>query len=69
MYHNNIGGTLKIHLCPSHIGHVLRLPGAVSPDVLHFAPLWITLTVAEVDGTENWGHLYYIIPARPKQHR
>ena len=28
---NNIVGTLMIHLCPSHIGHVLRLPGSVSP--------------------------------------
>ena len=25
VYHNNIVGTLKIHLCPSHIGQVLRL--------------------------------------------
>ena len=54
MYHNNIVGTLKIHLCPSHIWQVLRLPGAVSPDVLRFASLLITLTVPEVVGTENW---------------
>ena len=33
---------------------MLRLPGAVSPDVLHFASLPITLTVQEVVGTENW---------------
>ena len=33
VYHNNIVGTLKIHLGPTHIGHVLRLPGADSPDV------------------------------------
>ena len=46
-------GTLKIHLCLSHIGQVLRLPGAVSPDVLLFASLRITLTVSEVVGTEN----------------
>ena len=32
-YHNNIVGTLKIHLGPTHIGHVVRLPGADSPDV------------------------------------
>ena len=31
----------------------LRLPGAVSPDMLHFASLRITLTVPEVVGTEN----------------
>ena len=31
--YNNIVGSLKIHLCPSYIGQVLRLPGAVSPDV------------------------------------
>ena len=31
VYHNNIVGTLKIHLCASHVGQVLRLPGAVSP--------------------------------------
>ena len=55
VYHNNtIVGTLRIHLCPSHIRHVLRLPGAVSPDVLRFASLQITLTVLEVVGTENW---------------
>ena len=55
VYHNNIVGTLKIHLCPSHIGQLLRLADAVNPDVLRFAPLlWITLTVPEVDGTENW---------------
>ena len=36
VYHNDIVGTLKMHLCPSHIGQVLRLAGAVSPDVLHF---------------------------------
>ena len=53
VHHNNIVGTLKIHLCPLHIGHVLRLPGAVSPDVLRFAFLQITLTVPEVVGTEN----------------
>ena len=53
MYHNNIVGTLKIHLCPSHIAHVLRLPGVVNPDVLRFASLRITLTVTEVVGIEN----------------
>ena len=54
VYHNNIVDTLKIYLCPSHIGHVLRLPGVVSPDVLHNASLRITLTVPEVVGIENW---------------
>ena len=54
VYHNNIVQTLTIHLCSSHIGQVLRLSGAVSPDVLHFAALRITLTVPEVVGTENW---------------
>ena len=49
MYYNNIMDTLKLHLCPSHIG----LPGAVSPDVLHNASLWIILTVPEVLDTEN----------------
>ena len=53
VYHNNIVGTLKIHLCPSHIGQVLRLPGAVSLDVLHFASIQMTLTVPEVVSTEN----------------
>ena len=47
VYHNNIVGTLRIHLCPSHIGYVLRLPGAVSPDVLLFVCIppdykWVT---------------------------
>ena len=51
---NTIVGTLKIYLCPLHIGLVLGLPGAVNPDVLHFAFLLITLTVPEVVGTEIW---------------
>ena len=51
--HKKIVGMLKIHLGPSHIGHVLRLPGAVSPDVLHNVSLRIALTVSEVVGTEN----------------
>ena len=42
--HNN--GMFKIHLC-------LRLPGAVSMDVLHFAFLRVTQTAPEVTGTEN----------------
>ena len=50
---NNVIGSLTTHLCPSHIGQVLRLPGAVSPDVLHNASFPITLTVPEVVGTEN----------------
>ena len=50
VYHNNIVGMLKIHLCLSHI----RLHGAVSPDVLPVASLQMTLTVSEVVGTENW---------------
>ena len=54
MYHNNTVGTLKIHLCPSHIGQVLRLPGSVSLNVLHNASLRVTLTVPEVVDTENW---------------
>ena len=50
MYHNDTVGTFKIHLCHLHIGQVLRLPGAVSLDVLRFASLRIT----EVVGTEKW---------------
>ena len=53
VYHNNIVGTLQIHLCLPHTGQMLRLPGAVNPDVLHFASLLITLTVPKVIGTEN----------------
>ena len=53
MYHNNIVGTLKVYFCSSHIEHVLRLPSAVSPDMLYFASLQITLTVPEVVGTKN----------------
>ena len=51
MYLNNIMSMLKIHLYPSHIGHVLRLPDAVSLDI---ASLRIAMTVPEVVGTENW---------------
>ena len=54
VYHNNIVGTLMVHLCPSHIGQVLRLPGAVSLNVLHIASLRIKMTVLEVVDTENW---------------
>ena len=39
---------LKIHLCPLHIGKVLKF-GAVSPDV----SLEMILTVSEVVETEN----------------
>ena len=39
-----------IYMCPLNI----RLPGAVSPDMLYNAYLWTTLTVPEVVGTENW---------------
>ena len=53
VYHNNIAGTLKTHLCPSHMAQVLRLPGAVNPDVLHSASLRITQTVPEVVDAEN----------------
>ena len=53
MYDNDFVGTLKIHLCSSHIGQVLRLTGAVSPDLLHITFLRITLTVPAVIGTEN----------------
>ena len=51
MYHNNIVRSLKIQICPSQM---LRLPGDVSPEILHFASLRITLTVPEVVGTEKW---------------
>ena len=50
---NNVIGSLTTHLCPSHIGQVLRLPGAVSLDKFYNAFLPITLTVPEVVGTEN----------------
>ena len=53
VYRNNIVGMLRTHLCPSHIGQVLRLPGAVGTDVLLFASLRITLTVSKTVGTEN----------------
>ena len=42
-----------IHLCPLHIGQVLRLSGAVSLDMLSFAYLRIILAVPEVVDTEN----------------
>ena len=53
VYYNNIVSTFKIYLGPSHIGHVLRLSGAVSPDVLRFESLPITQTVPKGVGTEN----------------
>ena len=54
VYHNNIVAVLKVHLSPLHIGEIVRLPGAVSPDMLSFASLQITLPVPEVVGTKNW---------------
>ena len=54
MYPNNIVDKLTIHLFPSHIGQVLRVPGAVSPNGLRFAFFWMTLTVPEVVDTESW---------------
>ena len=51
--------TLKIHLCPSHTGQVLRLPGAVSQDVLHVVSNWTTLT--EVVGTAINTHIIHTI--------
>ena len=53
MYHNIIMGKLKIHHFASHIRQVLRLSGAANPEVLRFKSLQITLTAAEVAGTEN----------------
>ena len=51
MYHNNIMVMSIIHLCSSHIGQVRRLPGSVSPDVLHCASLrMIMLNVTEAIG-------------------
>ena len=44
---------LMIHFCPLHIEQVLKLLGAVRPDVLHKTSLQITLTVPEVVDTEN----------------
>ena len=53
VYHNNIVDALKISPRPSRVGQMLRLPGAVSLDLLHNASLRITLAVPEVVGTEN----------------
>ena len=66
MYHNNIVGMLEIHLCPSHIKQVLRLPGAVSPDRLQNTSDY---TDSSRSGRyRELGHLYSTIPAQPKQH-
>ena len=46
-------GHFKIHRCLLHICQVLRLPGAVSPDVLHIAFLQVTLTVPETVDRKN----------------
>ena len=32
--HNDIVSTLKIHLCPLHIGQVLKLPDAINPELV-----------------------------------
>ena len=48
VYYNNVVGTLKIYFCPSRIGQVLRLSGAVSPDV----PLCIPLEYT--DSSKKW---------------
>ena len=41
------------HLCLLHIGQVLRLLGAVSPNLLHISSLWSTPTVPKVVGTKD----------------
>ena len=64
-YQNTIVGALNIRRYFSHIGW--RLPGAVSPDVLHNAPLRIALTVPEVGRQGEWDLLYSTMSARPKQ--
>ena len=57
VYQNNIiVGTSKIHLCPVHIGQVLKLPGADSLDMLLFTSLLITLTAPVVVDTESHSH-------------
>ena len=61
VYHNNFVGTFKIHLCPLHNGQVLRLPGAVSSEVLHNASFWMTLTVPKVAGTEVPANLPFLL--------
>ena len=53
VYQINIVGLVKIHLCLSHFGQVLRLSGAVAPEVLLNTFLRITRTVPEVLSTEN----------------
>ena len=53
VYRNNIVDALKVPLCPSLIGQVLRLPGGASPVGLHNASLRMTLTVPEMVGAEN----------------
>ena len=52
-YHKNIMCMLKIYPHPLHIGQVLRLPVAVSPDMLHNALFCITLVVSEMVGIES----------------
>ena len=67
VYHNNILDILKIHLCLSHIGQVLMLPGAVIPDKLRFESL--NYTDSSRSGRYwEWGHLESTKLAWPKQH-
>ena len=44
VYHNNIAGTLKIHLYPLHISQVLRLPSLFVVFAVHFAPYLTSLS-------------------------
>ena len=53
-YHCITVGHVKNPPLPFTHGASVRLPGAVSPDVLRFKFLRITLAVPEVVGIENW---------------
>ena len=59
LYQNTIVGFLKVHFCLSHIGQVLRWLCAVILDLLCFASFWITLTVPDVVGADNWFDFIY----------
>ena len=64
-HHIDIMGTLKIHLCPSHVGQVKKRSDSVRLYVLQNAFLQVNLTVPEVVDIEN--RITFTLPYRLTQ--
>ena len=68
LINNHLHSQLSNVSTSSHIGQVLRLSGAVSPDMLLNVPFRTALTVPEVVDVENQSP-QSANSVKPKQHR